>query len=158
MVADGEMVVKGDDFCYVDPVDGTVANNQASHDSYFPNRIIITINKLPQGIRILFESGSRIIYRLSGTGSTGATIRIYVDKRDTETSNIFKSSHVIIIIIVIIITVIKTNNMLLGSIKRTYGFCSSNIPSRNLYRKNATNCDNVVRNKPRVFLKKLLRL
>jgi phosphoglucomutase len=73
MVADGEMVVKGDDFCYVDPVDGTVANNQ--------------------GIRILFESGSRIIYRLSGTGSTGATIRIYVDKRDTETSNIFKSSH-----------------------------------------------------------------
>lgn len=32
-----------------------------------------------QGVRFLFEDGSRIIYRLSGTGSSGATIRIYVE-------------------------------------------------------------------------------
>lgn len=44
-----------DDFVYTDPVDGSVAKNQ--------------------GIRFVFDDGSRIIFRLSGTGSAGATIR-----------------------------------------------------------------------------------
>ncbi|KAI8774224.1 phosphoglucomutase [Biomphalaria glabrata] len=48
-----------DNFEYKDPIDGSISKNQ--------------------GIRFMFEDGSRIIYRLSGTGSSGATIRIYVE-------------------------------------------------------------------------------
>lgn len=57
-------VKNADNFSYVDPIDRSVATNQ--------------------GIRVLFEDGSRIIYRLSGTGSSGATIRIYVDSYEKE--------------------------------------------------------------------------
>ncbi|KAK5638292.1 hypothetical protein RI129_012587 [Pyrocoelia pectoralis] len=60
------LIKQADNFSYVDPIDHSEAKNQ--------------------GIRILFEDGSRLIYRLSGTGSSGATIRIYVDsyeKTDT---------------------------------------------------------------------------
>lgn len=53
-----------DNFSYTDPIDNSVATNQ--------------------GIRILFEDGSRIIYRLSGTGSSGATIRVYVDSYEKD--------------------------------------------------------------------------
>ena len=49
-----------DDFKYVDPVD----KSESAH----------------QGIRILFKDGSRIVFRLSGTGTQGATIRIYIEK------------------------------------------------------------------------------
>ncbi|KAB0791768.1 hypothetical protein PPYR_03568 [Photinus pyralis] len=62
------VIKQADNFSYVDPIDDSVAKNQ--------------------GIRILFEDGSRLIYRLSGTGSSGATIRIYIDsyeKVDTTT-------------------------------------------------------------------------
>jgi phosphoglucomutase len=48
-----------DDFTYTDPIDGSVAKNQ--------------------GIRFVFQDGSRIIFRLSGTGSAGATIRLYIE-------------------------------------------------------------------------------
>ena len=44
-----------DDFSYTDPVDGSVASKQ--------------------GLRFVFSDGSRIIFRLSGTGSSGATVR-----------------------------------------------------------------------------------
>jgi phosphoglucomutase len=37
-----------------------------------------------QGIRVLFEDGARIVYRLSGTGTEGATIRVYIESRETE--------------------------------------------------------------------------
>lgn len=57
-------VKNADNFSYVDPIDKSVATNQ--------------------GIRILFEDGSRLVYRLSGTGSSGATIRIYVDSYEKE--------------------------------------------------------------------------
>jgi phosphoglucomutase len=64
-----------DEFEYVDPVDGSVSSNQ--------------------GIRFVFEDGSRIIVRLSGTGSVGATIRLYLEqyepdpaKHDKETADI----------------------------------------------------------------------
>eukprot|EP00051_Salpingoeca_urceolata_P033690 m.21821 g.21821 ORF g.21821 m.21821 type:complete len:554 (-) comp6575_c0_seq1:125-1786(-) len=52
-------VASVDNFRYVDPVDQSVTEKQ--------------------GIRVVFEDGSRIIMRLSGTGSSGATIRMYVD-------------------------------------------------------------------------------
>lgn len=45
----------GDNFSYIDPIDKSVANKQ--------------------GLRIIFDDGSRIILRLSGTGSSGATVR-----------------------------------------------------------------------------------
>lgn len=49
----------GDNFSYTDPIDKSVA--------------------IKQGLRIIFEDGSRIIMRLSGTGSSGATVRMYVE-------------------------------------------------------------------------------
>ena len=53
-------VVLADDFSYVDPVDGSVTAKQ--------------------GIRVLFSDDSRIVIRLSGTGTEGATIRIYIEQ------------------------------------------------------------------------------
>lgn len=37
-----------------------------------------------QGLRIIFEDGSRIILRLSGTGSSGATVRLYIDSYEAD--------------------------------------------------------------------------
>lgn len=53
-------VKESGDFAYTDPIDGSVSKNQ--------------------GLYVTFEDGSRIIFRLSGTGSAGATIRLYVEK------------------------------------------------------------------------------
>ena len=55
----GRKVAAADDFSYHDPIDGSTSSNQ--------------------GLRILFEDGSRIIYRLSGTGTAGATLRVYIE-------------------------------------------------------------------------------
>lgn len=55
-----------DDFAYDDPVDGS--------------------RTAGQGIRLLFEDGSRIIYRLSGTGTAGATLRVYIEKFQPDSS------------------------------------------------------------------------
>ncbi|WP_340317670.1 alpha-D-glucose phosphate-specific phosphoglucomutase [Rhizorhabdus argentea] len=57
-------VAAADDFAYFDPVDGSESRNQ--------------------GIRILFEGGSRIVFRLSGTGTSGATIRIYIERYEPK--------------------------------------------------------------------------
>jgi len=57
---DGMKMSKNDVFEYTDPVDGSVSKNQ--------------------GVRLLFDDGSRIIFRLSGTGVAGATIRLYLEK------------------------------------------------------------------------------
>ncbi|CAH0389912.1 unnamed protein product [Bemisia tabaci] len=62
------VVKKGDNFEYVDPVDKSVAKNQ--------------------GIRVLFEDGSRLIYRLSGTGSSGATVRLYAESYEPASGSI----------------------------------------------------------------------
>jgi phosphoglucomutase len=59
-------VAQCDDFSYVDPVDGSVSKGQ--------------------GIRLLFKCGSRIVFRLSGTGTEGATIRIYLEAYEPDTS------------------------------------------------------------------------
>lgn len=53
-------VVAADDFAYHDPVDGSDSRNQ--------------------GIRIMMTDGARIVYRLSGTGTAGATLRIYLER------------------------------------------------------------------------------
>ncbi|KAK9790311.1 hypothetical protein WJX73_001398 [Symbiochloris irregularis] len=54
------VIDRADEFSYKDPVDGSVSDHQ--------------------GIRYLFTDGSRVVFRLSGTGSSGATIRMYVEK------------------------------------------------------------------------------
>lgn len=59
-------VAEADNFSYTDPIDGSVSTNQ--------------------GLYIKFEDGSRIIFRLSGTGSSGATIRLYVEKYSKDES------------------------------------------------------------------------
>jgi phosphoglucomutase len=56
-----------DDFSYTDPVDGSVSSNQ--------------------GVRIIFSDDSRIVYRLSGTGTEGATVRIYLEAYDAKVEN-----------------------------------------------------------------------
>lgn len=62
----GLTVEKADDFAYHDPVDGSVSEHQ--------------------GIRILFAGGSRIVLRLSGTGTSGATLRLYVERYEPDAS------------------------------------------------------------------------
>jgi len=56
----GRAVALADEFAYRDPVDGSVSPHQ--------------------GIRLIFEDGARIIFRLSGTGTVGATVRVYFDR------------------------------------------------------------------------------
>ncbi|MDN5788985.1 alpha-D-glucose phosphate-specific phosphoglucomutase [Pseudorhodobacter sp.] len=56
---EGMTIGAADDFAYTDPVDGSVSQHQ--------------------GIRIIFDDGSRIVYRLSGTGTEGATLRVYLE-------------------------------------------------------------------------------
>ncbi len=53
-----------DDFAYTDPVDGSVSEHQ--------------------GIRVLFGDGARIVYRLSGTGTEGATLRVYLERYEPD--------------------------------------------------------------------------
>jgi phosphoglucomutase len=56
----GRIITTADNFSYTDPVDGSISENQ--------------------GIRILFDDGARIIFRLSGTGTGGATLRLYIER------------------------------------------------------------------------------
>ena len=51
-----------------------------------------------QGIRVIFTDGSRIVYRLSGTGSSGATIRFYVDSYEKDIQKTRLSAEVIILL------------------------------------------------------------
>jgi len=55
-----------DDFSYKDPIDGSVADKQ--------------------GIRLIFKDGSRIVFRLSGTGTQGATLRVYLERYEGDQS------------------------------------------------------------------------
>ena len=58
-------VAYADDLAYTDPVDGSAAKQQ--------------------GVRIGFTEGSRIVFRLSGTGTSGATLRLYVESFEPDT-------------------------------------------------------------------------
>ena len=57
---EGMRIASADDFAYADPVDGSVSRGQ--------------------GLRVVFEDGSRIVMRLSGTGTEGATLRLYLER------------------------------------------------------------------------------
>jgi phosphoglucomutase len=56
-------VAAADQFAYVDPVDGSESRNQ--------------------GVRVMFVCGSRIVFRLSGTGTEGATLRVYLERYES---------------------------------------------------------------------------
>lgn len=60
-------VEKADDFAYHDPVDHSESKKQ--------------------GIRVMFEGGSRVVFRLSGTGTSGATLRVYIERYEPNSSN-----------------------------------------------------------------------
>lgn len=64
-----------DMFCYEDPVDGSVSENQ--------------------GIRWIKNDGSRIIFRLSGTGTAGATVRLYLEQYVDEESKLYDQSSIV---------------------------------------------------------------
>ncbi|WP_415182705.1 alpha-D-glucose phosphate-specific phosphoglucomutase [Phaeovulum sp.] len=59
-VVNGLTITAADEFSYTDPVDGSVSGHQ--------------------GVRIQFDGGSRIVLRLSGTGTEGATLRLYLER------------------------------------------------------------------------------
>jgi len=61
---EGYQISNVDEFEYRDPIDGSISSHQ--------------------GIRVIFTDGSRLIYRLSGTGSSGATVRIYIEKYEPD--------------------------------------------------------------------------
>jgi phosphoglucomutase len=60
----GESVESAEDFSYVDPVDGSVSERQ--------------------GVKVLLAGGARIVYRLSGTGTAGATLRVYIERYEAD--------------------------------------------------------------------------
>ena len=62
----GRRVESADDFAYHDPVDGSTSEHQ--------------------GLRIIFADGARIVYRLSGTGTSGATLRVYIESVEPDAS------------------------------------------------------------------------
>jgi len=65
----GKLTVEAaDDFAYHDPVDGS--------------------DTKAQGIRVMFQGGSRIVYRLSGTGTVGATLRVYIERYEPESGDL----------------------------------------------------------------------
>ena len=61
-------VAHSDDFCYTDPIDASVSSGQ--------------------GVRIHFTNGARIIFRLSGTGTQGTTLRLYIEHYETDHSRL----------------------------------------------------------------------
>ncbi|KAF5748034.1 phosphoglucomutase cytoplasmic [Tripterygium wilfordii] len=71
--SDVSKVIHADEFEYKDSVDGSISKHQ--------------------GIRYLFEDGSRLIFRLSGTGSEGATIRLYIEQYEKDPSKTGRESQ-----------------------------------------------------------------
>ena len=65
-ILEGVEVAYADDFSYTDPIDGSVSSGQ--------------------GIRIGFVDGSRVVFRLSGTGTVGATLRVYLEAYEPDPS------------------------------------------------------------------------
>ncbi|XP_057478133.1 phosphoglucomutase, cytoplasmic [Actinidia eriantha] len=71
--SDVSNVADADEFEYKDPVDGSISKHQ--------------------GIRYLFADGSRLVFRLSGTGSEGATIRLYIEQYEKDPSKTGRDSQ-----------------------------------------------------------------
>ncbi len=72
----GRAVAYADDFSYTDPVDGSVSEHQ--------------------GLRIGFEDGSRIVFRLSGTGTSGATLRVYLEQFTDDPADYSRNAHALL--------------------------------------------------------------
>jgi len=60
----GQRIAWADDFSYTDPVDGSVSQRQ--------------------GVRVVLEDSSRVVFRLSGTGTEGATLRVYLERHEPD--------------------------------------------------------------------------
>ncbi len=70
----GSLTVEAaDDFAYHDPVDGSDSTHQ--------------------GIRVMFPGGSRIVYRLSGTGTVGATLRVYIERYEPPSGDLSQDTQ-----------------------------------------------------------------
>ena len=74
-------VAAADDFAYTDPTDGSVSRNQ--------------------GVRILFEGGSRVVFRLSGTGTSGATLRVYLERYEPADGELDRANDAMLADIVV---------------------------------------------------------
>jgi len=70
----GETISGAKSFTYVDPIDRSVSENQ--------------------GLQVEFESGSRFVMRLSGTGTLGATLRLYLEKYAAPTGELQQDTHI----------------------------------------------------------------
>ncbi len=66
-------VASADEFAYDDPVDGSRSEGQ--------------------GLRIAFDNGSRIVLRLSGTGTVGATLRVYLEAVEEDQGRLHKEAE-----------------------------------------------------------------
>ncbi len=89
----GMVVSAADDFAYVDPIDG----GRTEH----------------QGLRILFADEARIVYRLSGTGTKGATLRVYIEQRETAPEKMETDAQILLR------PLIETADILAGIRERT---------------------------------------
>ena len=65
-----------DNFAYTDPIDHSVSKNQ--------------------GIRVLFDNGSRVVFRLSGTGTSGATLRIYLEHYEADNTRLTRDTNIML--------------------------------------------------------------
>jgi phosphoglucomutase len=63
---EGQQIAWADDFAYTDPVDGSVSQKQ--------------------GVRVVLQDSSRVVFRLSGTGTEGATLRVYLERHEPDAS------------------------------------------------------------------------
>jgi phosphoglucomutase len=69
----GRNIATADDFAYTDPVDGSLTSGQ--------------------GLRLLLEDGSRVVLRLSGTGTQGATLRVYLESYVPPSGNLSQDAQ-----------------------------------------------------------------
>ena len=67
-------VTQADEFAYTDPVDGSRSTGQ--------------------GLRIVFDGGARVVFRLSGTGTQGATLRVYLEALETDAAKLHQDPQV----------------------------------------------------------------
>ncbi len=66
-------IAAADDFAYTDPVDASLSKNQ--------------------GLRVNFDDGSRIVWRLSGTGTSGATLRVYIERYEADAAKLAQDTQ-----------------------------------------------------------------
>jgi len=72
----GLIINHADNFFYKDPIDDSLSLNQ--------------------GLRIFFEGGGRLVYRLAGTGTSGATVRVYIEKLENDPEKLFGDTQLVL--------------------------------------------------------------